>query len=457
MDFQTVNPATGVILQKYQHLTLPQAQAEVEASWKDFEAWRKTTLSQRAQALRQWAHNIEDRRHDMALSITREMGKPITEAKNEVTKCIKTIQYFAEMAPRWLEADSVVSDYAKSKVVFQPLGPILAIMPWNFPLWQVIRFAAPSLMVGNTILLKHADLTVGTAEQLVQSAKGVFGATPLMRHCPVDHEVAAQLMSHPRVRGVTFTGSTRGGREIAAIAGKALKKVVLELGGSDAYVILKDADLDRAAKICAQGRMVNGGQSCVAAKRFIVEKPAQDKFVPSFVSAMKSFTPGDPEDENTKLGPMASKKFQTQLVEQVSELTKKGGRILCGGTIPQGPGADYPPTVILFEHAVEGLGDIEVFGPVAVVILVADEAEALKVANDSPYGLGGAVFTSDNAKGERFASEMEAGFVVVNDQVKSDARLPFGGVKDSGYGRELAIFGLREFCNIKTLAIGKKQ
>jgi succinate-semialdehyde dehydrogenase/glutarate-semialdehyde dehydrogenase len=455
MSFQTVNPATAEILQAYEHLSFSDAEKAADAAWTDYQVWRKSPLTERAQALRNWAHNLKLRREDLARQMSLEMGKPIAQGRAEIDKCLMTCEHLAENGIAFLQPVRVESPYAESWITYEAVGPVLAIMPWNFPLWQVVRFAAPAILVGNPILLKHADLTAGCSKIIVETTKGIAGELSLMRNLQANHETVAKLMAHSKIRGVTFTGSSSAGRKIGELAGKNLKKSVLELGGSDAYIVLADADLAKAAKICAAARLVNGGQSCVAGKRFLIERSIAEQFVSAMAKEMEKFKPGDPLKDDTLLGPMASKKFQQQIMQQVEDLKKKGGRVLCGGTALEGPGAFYPPTLIYFEKAVKGLGDIEVFGPVATVVAVDSAKQAMEIANDSSYGLGGAIFTVDEKRGRELLLDMVAGFVVVNDQVKSDVRLPFGGVKDSGYGRELSVHGVHEFCNIKTLAVGR--
>lgn len=454
LSFQTFNPTTGQLLQTRQHWTYLQAERNLEKAWHEFQAWKHKPAKERAQAVAKWALKLKECKEELAQMMTAEMGKPISQSRAEIDKCIFTCEYLATEGPKWLAGHKVESNYHESWITYEPLGPILAIMPWNFPLWQVVRFAAPAMIAGNTVLLKHADLTSGCAEIIGRSAAGLAEGLTLLQNIPVDHEVAAKLMAHPKVRGMTFTGSTRGGKEVAMEAAKSLKKVVLELGGSDAYIVLADANLQKAAKICAEARMTNGGQSCVAAKRFIVERSVAGAFLEFFTQELKNFVPMDPKNDSCKLGPLASKKFQKQLQEQVDDLKNRGGRVTLGGVLPEGPGAFYPPTLIVFEKSTPGLGAIEMFGPVALVILVENAQGAIAAANESPYGLGGALFTKDVEKGKELLRDMEAGFVVVNDQVKSDVRLPFGGVKESGYGRELSPHGILEFCNIKTVAVG---
>lgn len=450
MEITTVNPATGLSLEKFHRLSLAEAGAQLDGAWRDFIKWRETSVQARASAVHSWAQALKSRREELARQMSLEMGKPITQALGEIDKSTAALEFLAEEGPEWISSKRVIMPKGGAEISYEPIGPVLAIMPWNFPLWQVVRFAGPALIVGNPILLKHSDQTAGCARLIAESAKGLAGDLTLIRNCQINHETAARLMEHPHLRGVTFTGSTRGGRQVAEAAARNLKKTVLELGGSDPYLVMADAEVPRAAEVCAAARMVNGGQSCVAAKRFIVERAAAPLFLENFVREMRSYQPGPPLETGTRLGPMAAKKFQAQLAEQVADLKNRGGEILCGGETPVGPGAYYPPTVVLFSRPQAGLGDIEIFGPVATVILVDSEDEAVRVANDSIYGLGAAVFSGDPARAKRMASRLEAGFVGINDQVRSDVRVPFGGVKQSGWGRELSFHGIYEFCNIQS-------
>lgn len=454
MSFETVNPTSGEKLKTYSHLELHEAEERVQSAWRSFQDWRRAPLKARATKLAEWAKSLREIKSDLARQMTLEMGKPLAQSKAEIDKCIFTCEFLAAEGPEILAPRSVESPYRDSEIAYEPLGPILAIMPWNFPLWQTVRFAAPSILVGNTILLKHSDQVRGSAELIVESLRRVSDGMNLMSLLPITHETAASVMGHPLVRGVTFTGSTAAGKKIAETAGRNLKKHVLELGGSDAYVVLNDAPFEKALKVCVEARLVNNGQSCVAAKRFILEKGIFDEFCQKYVEEFRQVEMSDPLSSGCRLGPLAHHKFQKVLHEQVQELKDLGGRVLVGGRLPEGPGAFYPATVIAFEKNHPDIGKIETFGPVAVLIRVEDENEALRVANDSPFGLGAALFTRDEARGRRLMVELEAGFVALNDQVKSDVRLAFGGVKDSGYGRELSMHGLYEFCNIKTRAVG---
>ncbi len=445
-SFSTVNPATAEVLKTYHHLSWELVSGKVEEAHHDFEFWRRQTYNERSQILLRLAEDLRLHKNELAQMMNQEMGKLLSEGRQEVEKSAMTCEFYANEAAKMLQNQKVPeSPYQQAEVSFQPLGVVFSIMPWNFPLWQTIRFAAPALMAGNIVLLKHADLTAGTAELISKIFDNLTTPHKLLRNIQVDHETAEKVIAHPLVRGVTFTGSSRGGREVATAAAKNLKKIVLELGGSDAYLIFPDADLEKAAQTCAQVRLVNCGQSCVAGKRFIVHEKVAKDFVRYFVEEMKKI----------ELAPLASAKFQKQIIQQVEMLKQWGGKVLLGGSAPQGVGAYYPATVVLFEENHPELHKEEIFGPVASVIVAKSEQAAISLANSSPYGLGGGIFTSDITQGKQLLEkELDAGFVVLNDHVKSDPRIPFGGVKDSGYGRELSHFGIMEFVNVKTVAVG---
>ena len=450
--FQTLNPYSGEVIETHQHLSAEAVTLIIEQAHLSFSIWKNQSLVHRALILKKIAAVLRKNNRSLSQIISREMGKPLQQGRDEIEKCALTCDYFAEQGPELLKPQGVQGPYEKNEIHFQPQGVILAIMPWNFPFWQVMRFAAPALMAGNTIVLKHADLTAGTSKALVNALKEVF-SSQLIFDAPMTHDTCAEIMANPYIRGVTFTGSTSGGRKVAEVAGKNLKKTVLELGGSDAYLVLDDADLAKAASVCARARLVNSGQSCVAGKRFIVDQSVFDQFLILFKEEMSKFRFGNPLQVDTQLGPLASKKFQKNISEQVQKLKAKGGQIILGGECPEGEGAFYPATIMLFEKNIPELATEEIFGPVALVIKAKDAEDAIKIANSSIYGLGGAIFSQNPERAERLALQMESGIVIINDQVKSDARIPFGGVKDSGYGRELSVFGLQEFCNIKTVGI----
>jgi len=400
------------------------------------------------------AGNLRENKSNLSKLATTEMGKPISQALSEVEKCAWACEYYAVHAKKLLKPQPVKTDALKSYVTFRPLGVILAIMPWNFPFWQVFRASSPALMAGNAIILKHASNVSGcalAAEKIFSESgfpEGLF-STILVRSKRID-----DLIAHPIIKAVTLTGSIEAGKAVAEKAGKHLKKTVLELGGSDPYLILADADLQKAAKICVDSRLQNSGQSCIAAKRFIVVESCLKEFETLVVKRMSEVSTGDPMNEEVVVGPLAKTNLRDQLHEQVLKSIQQGARLLIGGKMPATEGAFYPPTVLTGVKKGMPAYDEETFGPVASIISAANEEEAIKIANDSSYGLGSAVFTTDFAKGEKIASEkVESGLCFVNSSVKSDPRLPFGGIKESGYGRELSPFGIVEFVNIKTISI----
>ncbi len=454
-SFLSINPATGARLAGYESASPEQVARALKASEKAFTAWREVPLKERSKLLKAVAQELRKQQANLAELATLEMGKPIAQSSAEVAKCARTFDYYAKEGPAML-ADQTVETETRSFISFQPLGTVLAVMPWNFPYWQVFRCAAPILMGGNAMLLKHASNVSGCAlaiEKVFVAAgapKGLF-QTLLLPSSEVE-----DLIAEPQIHAVTFTGSTSAGAKVAAAAAAHIKKQVLELGGSDAYIILEDADLDLAVKICAEARLVNSGQSCVAAKRFIVVKSLRKEFEQRMTEVFNKIRwGGDPLDKTMDIGPMARLDLRDSLQEQVTESVAAGAKILCGGAIPDGPGAFYPPTVLTNVKKGMPAYDEELFGPVAAIIEARDEADALRKANDSIYGLGGAIFSKDKKRAAMLAArELQAGSCFVNAQVHSDPRLPFGGTKKSGYGRELGLFGIREFVNIKTVVVG---
>lgn len=453
--FSVINPATGKQIRVYDGMTWEEVAQAVEQAHEAFRVWRRVPFAERAARMRRAAELLRERADYYARLMAEEMGKPIRDGRAEAQKCAWVCAYYAEHAERFLAPELVETDARKSFVAFEPLGVILAIMPWNFPFWQVFRFAAPTLMAGNAAVLKHASNVPGCALAIEALLRDAGFPAHLFRTLLIGSDQVESVIEHPLIRAVTLTGSTPAGRAVAAKAGAMLKKTVLELGGSDPYVILADADVERAAAICAKSRLINSGQSCIAAKRFVVVEAVREPFERLLVAHMQAARVGDPMDEATEVGPMARHDLRNELHRQVQESLRKGARLLLGGKIPEGPGAYYPPTVLTDVPKGAPAYEEELFGPVAAIIPVRDEAEAIQVANDTVFGLGAAVFTRDEARGERIAhAELEAGCCFVNDFVRSDPRLPFGGVKESGYGRELSIFGIREFVNIKTVFIG---
>lgn len=461
MPLRPVNPATGspLVTDPYPTATPAEALAAVDAAHAAFLAWRDVPLTERADRLRDLGAVLRDRAPLLAALMADEMGKPLAEGRAEIAKCALACDHYAAHAAAFLAPEPVATEFAKSYVCYRPLGVLLAIMPWNFPFWQVVRFAAPAIVAGNTVVLKHAPSVPGCALALADAfaaagmPHGVLQA-PLV-DIDADPGIVPSLIAHPHVAGVTLTGSTRAGRAVAAIAGAHLKKTVLELGGSDPYVVLADADLDVAASACVTGRMINGGQSCIAAKRFIVQAPVRAAFERRIVDALASVVMGDPHDPATTLGPLARIDLRDNLHRQVVDSVAAGARLVLGGRVPDGPGAFYPPTLLADVRPGMPAFDEELFGPVAVIVEAADAEDAIALANASPYGLGAAVFTADASRGEAIAERrLEAGAAFVNAFVRSDPRLPFGGVRDSGYGRELGRHGVMEWVNAKTVVVG---
>jgi succinate-semialdehyde dehydrogenase / glutarate-semialdehyde dehydrogenase len=404
--------------------------------------------------MRKAAEILRKEARDFAHLMAREMGKPVRDGVAEAQKCATACDYFAEHAAKFLAREVVKTEARSSFVTFNPLGVVLAVMPWNFPFWQVFRFAAPGLMAGNAAVLKHASNVPGCAIAIEEIFRRAGFPENVFRTLMIGNRQVDAVIEHPRVRAVTLTGSGPAGRAVAAKAGQLLKKTVLELGGSDPYLVLEDADLDVAAAVCTKARLVNSGQSCIAGKRFIVVERVRAGFEERFVKRMAAAKMGDPLDEATEVGPQARADLRDTLQRQVDGSLAKGAKCLLGGSIPGGPGAFYPPTILTHVRPGMPAFDEELFGPVAAVVPVRDEAEAVAMANASSFGLGGAVITRDVARGERIAADLiESGCVFVNDAVRSDPRLPFGGIKESGYGRELASYGIREFVNIKSVYV----
>jgi succinate-semialdehyde dehydrogenase/glutarate-semialdehyde dehydrogenase len=434
-------------------MTSDEAGAAIAHGHQTWRAWRATAFGERATLMKGAAAILRERKHDLARLMAAEMGKPLKQGAAEADKCAWVCDYYADNAEAHLAPEIVETEAAKSYVAFQPLGVVLAIMPWNFPFWQVFRFAAPALMAGNVGVLKHASNVPGCAlaiQDIFLQAGFPQGAFQTLL---IGSGHVKELIEHPQVRAVTLTGSTPAGKAVAAQAGAVLKKTVLELGGSDPYIVLEDADLDFAAGTCVNSRLINAGQSCIAAKRFIVVEPVLDAFTARFVALMRGKKMGDPLADGTDLGPQARHDLRDGLHKQVLASLEQGATLLLGGTIPPGAGAYYPPTVLTDVTAGMPAYDEELFGPVAAIIRAKDEEDAVRIANDSVFGLGAAVFTKDTARGERVARALDAGATFVNSLVASDPRLPFGGIKESGYGRELGVFGIREFVNVKTVYV----
>jgi succinate-semialdehyde dehydrogenase/glutarate-semialdehyde dehydrogenase len=454
MTFQSINPTTGDVVATYDEMTPEMVHRIVGQAHETFLAWRRTSFPQRAGFMRKAADVLRANTRRFALLMAEEMGKPVRDGLAEVEKCALGCDFFAQYTADFLAPEPVATEARNSFVTFQPLGVVLAIMPWNFPFWQVFRFAAPGLMAGNAAVLKHASNVPGCALAIESVFDHAGFPKNLFRTLMIGSSQVPAVIEHPLVRAATLTGSGAAGRSVASKAGAVLKKTVLELGGSDPYLILEDADLDLAATISTKGRLVNSGQSCIAAKRFIVIDQVRHAFEELFVKRMRAARVGDPLNEETEVGPLARHDLRNTLHRQVQASIAKGATCLLGGTIPPGPGAYYPPTVLTDVRRGMPAYHEELFGPVASVIVVRSEDEAVAVANDSVFGLGGGVITRDRARGQRIAAELiESGSVFVNEHVRSDPRLPFGGIKESGYGRELSTYGIKEFVNIKTVYV----
>ena len=453
MKFTAVNPASGERLHEYpmwDSARLDQALALTAAASAE---WNTRPLAERTGFMRRAGEVLLKRRDEYAALMSREMGKLIGEARAEIEKCARCCEFYAEHGAALLADEPAASDARASYVAYQPLGTVLAIMPWNFPFWQAIRAAAPALTAGNSLVLKHADNVPGCGLALEQVFREAGFPAGVFQTLMIGIPQVESVIKDPRVAAVTLTGSERAGRAVGKEAGEVLKKCVLELGGSDAFVVLEDADLERAAEIGVKSRFQNAGQSCIAAKRFIVAEKIAETFLKEFQSRVAALKCGDPLDEKTTLAPMARFDLRDGLHKQVEDAVKNGAKLLLGGEPLPGKGAFYQPTIL--DGVAPGMRawTEELFGPVASVIRVRDEAAALQVANGSPYGLGGSVWTRDPARGEAFARRLQSGSAFVNGMVKSDPRLPFGGIKHSGHGRELARHGIREFVNVKTISI----
>jgi len=451
---QTVNPATGEPGKCYDPHSIDEGLAAAKAARAAFLEWRGTSFAGRSTVIRKAAEILRARRDEFARLMTEEMGKTIDDGRAEIEKCAFHCDWFADHAHEYLSNEPADIGGGEAFVTFNPIGIVLAVMPWNFPFWQVFRAAAPALMAGNGMILKHASNVPGCALAIQEALHQAGIPQDLFRTLLLQSKDVEALIKDDNVAAVTLTGSVPAGKSVATAAGSVLKKCVLELGGADAYIVLEDADIAAAARIAATARMVNGGQSCIAGKRFIVVRSVVEPFTKALVEVMSGYEMGDPGKEGTKLGPMQSMKARDEIHKQVEESVANGARLLLGGRVPDRPGAWYPATVLGDVRPGQPAHDEEVFGPVAAIITAEDEADAVRIANDSEFGLGSGVLTSDIDRGRRIAAEqLEAGMSFVNENVRSDPRTPFGGVKHSGYGRECGVFGIREFVNIKTVHV----
>ena len=455
MPIATLNPATGEVEQEFEEHTPEQVEERLARAQQAFRELRRTTFAQRGEWMRRAADLIEADIDEVAEILTREMGKPITQSRAEVQKCAKGMRFYAEHAERFLADEPLENPSAvnasRAYARYQPLGVVLAVMPWNYPLWQVVRFAAPALMAGNAGVLKHASNVPQSAlylDGLYTRAGFPEGAFSTLL---IGSGAVAAVIEDPRIKAVTLTGSEPAGRSVASTAARQIKKSVLELGGSDPFIVMPSADIDAAISTAVTARTINNGQSCISGKRFLVHDAVYEQFAQGYAQAMADLKVGNPLEEDVQLGPVATKAGRDELAELVDDAVEKGARVLTGGEVPEGPGFFYPATVLADVTREMRLHQEEAFGPVATLFRVADLDEAIALANDTPFGLSSAAWTNDEAEQERFVTELEAGAVFLNGMTISYPELPFGGIKNSGYGRELSAVGIREFCNLKTV------
>jgi len=450
----TTDPSTGTTLESFESFTAFRLEATLERARTAFHDWRSSSSDERATKLRAAAQILRRRKTELADIATREMGKPIVEAEAEIDKCAKACDFYAEHAPGFLADETVRSNATESYVAYRPLGPVLAVMPWNYPFWQVFRFAAPALMAGNVGVLKHASNVTRTSLEIERVLREAGFPEGTFASVIVPGKDVEKMIDDPRIAAVTLTGSEQTGISVAGAAGRNLKKTVLELGGSDAFIVLADADLDAAAKMAVKSRFQNSGQSCIAAKRFIVEDAVYEAFSERFTAETKKLVIGDPRERTTTMGPMARHDLRDTLAGLIEETVRRGGRLALGGHEAKRDGFYFEPTVVLDVTPGMPMFDEETFGPAAAIIRAKNADDAVKLANDSRYGLGGNLWTRDLDRAKTIAARLESGGVFINGMTASDPRLPFGGVKHSGYGRELSWFGIREFTNIQTVWIG---
>ena len=450
----SINPSNNILIKYYDEMTSTESENIISLSEQAFKSWKETKFIHRSELMKNAAKALRENSEEYSFLMTAEMGKPIVQSRVEVEKCAWVCDYYADNAEKILADEIIKTEATKSFVSYQPLGVILAVMPWNFPFWQVFRFAAPNLMAGNAGLLKHASNVSGCALAIEDVFRKAGFPENIFRTLLVKSKNVKEIISNTKVQAITLTGSVPAGKSVASLAGSLIKKTVLELGGSDPYVVLDDADLNQAAMSCVNSRLINAGQSCIAAKRFIIVESVYDKFEKLFLEFMSKKKMGDPIDHKNDLGPQASTQLRDELHNQVLRSIEQGAELILGGTIPEIEGAYYPPTILRNVKPGMAAFDEELFGPVAALIKATDENDAINLANKSIFGLGASVFTNDKKRGELIAKEkLNAGCCFVNDFVKSDPRLPFGGIKESGYGRELSPFGIKEFVNIKTVYI----
>jgi succinate-semialdehyde dehydrogenase/glutarate-semialdehyde dehydrogenase len=455
MPLESINPVTGEPIERFDEHTADQIDARLGVSYETFLAWRDTSFADRAKKVKALGAVVRRQAQSLGAIITREMGKPIAQSLMEIEKCAAVCDYYAENAAAFLAPEIIATDAHESSIRYAPIGPVLAVMPWNFPFWQVFRFAAPALMAGNVCVLKHASnvpRAALTIEKLFSDAGFPDGSFITLL---IGSSKVAEVIADQRIAAVTLTGSESAGRAVASAAGRALKKSVLELGGSDPLIVLPDADLEKAAEAAVFSRTINSGQTCIAAKRWIVHRDVIEPFTALAIEKLKALKVGDPADDKTQVGPMAREDLRTDLHHQISRSVDQGATLALGGQIPAGPGYYYPVTLLTGVTESMVVAKEETFGPAAVIIEAETTEHAIAIANRSELGLGGSIWTGDLELGSHLSDRVETGSVFVNGMVKSDVRLPFGGTKNSGYGRELSAQGIREFTNIKTVWIGK--
>lgn len=458
MNIQTINPATELVLETYSVFMQSEIDHQIEEAQACFQLWKKVTFAERSQLMLNLAAQLRSKADVFAMLMAQEMGKPLKNGKAEIEKCAMVCEFYAKQAEKYLAPHDVATDAHRAKVCYEPLGIVFAVMPWNFPFWQVFRFAAPNIMAGNVGILKHAPISTGTGYAITQAFLDAGFPKFVLSNMVLTNEQVAMVIGHSYVKAVTFTGSEQTGKVLAACAGSHLKKVVMELGGSDPYVVLEDADLDLAAKVIVTSRLSNNGQTCIAAKRVIVVEEVADILIEKIIALTETYHFGDPMDPLTTLGPMARSDLRSHLHQQVLESIAKGAVLRVGGVLPHQRGFYYPPTVLTHVRAGMPAFDDEIFGPVFAISIAFDEANAIALANHTRFGLGSAVFTRDIERGERIATiELESGQSAVNGAVASDPRLPFGGTKHSGFGRELSREGMLEFMNIKTVVVNESN
>jgi len=453
---QSINPFSGEVIKNYPEHNSEEVKTILIHVDEAFQQWKLTGFERRAFLMKNLQSLMIEKKAELAGIMVSEMGKVLREAIGEIEKCASVCDYYADNAASFLKNKVIPTEAEDSYISFQPIGTILAVMPWNFPFWQVFRFLAPALMAGNTGVLKHASNVPGCALAIEQLVRDAGYPEDVFRTLLIGSADVQSVIENPLIKAVTLTGSTPAGKSVASVAGSMLKKSVLELGGSDPYIILEDADIEKSARLCVTSRLLNAGQSCIGAKRFIIAEKIYDAFENEFVKLMSQATCGDPLHSQSTIGPLARPDLRDDLHRQVEKSREMGAKVLLGGQIPAGKGAFYPPTVL--RNVISGMPAYqeELFGPVAVLFSFKTEEEAIRIANDTVFGLGAGIFTANLEKGKRLAEKgIEAGCVFVNDFVKSDPRLPFGGIRESGYGRELSSVGIREFVNIKTIVIKK--